>query len=168
MKGRKLPLKTKKKMSKNFKSFWSKEGNKERMRTIIKSLPDKKFKCEECGNNFLSRPTAHPKYCKKCRKLKYKILKKDYYLKNKEKINLASKKSQKEFIKKYGVARTSLIKHGLSTKRYQEISKNGCYVCKFKEVLDIHRVIFGSNEKIIVLCPNHHAMVHRKGLIIKV
>ncbi len=36
-----------------------------------------------------------------------------------------------------------------------------CMICGFDKTVDIHHV---SKNKVVILCPNHHAQYHRKGI----
>lgn len=59
--------------------------------------------------------------------------------------------------------------------KYQSIAKNNlhqsCVVCGFSDVVDIHHIDCDrsndSLDNLMVLCPNHHAMVHRLGFCVE-
>jgi hypothetical protein len=55
--------------------------------------------------------------------------------------------------------------YSLSVKRYKEITKTGCCICGFKDVIDLHHKNGKEDEsELVALCPNHHQMLHRQHL----
>lgn len=48
-----------------------------------------------------------------------------------------------------------------------DLLKNGCAICGFKDMVDLHHINgLSDNEHIIALCPSHHMLIHRKHISI--
>jgi len=163
MKGRKLPIETRKKMSTSMIERWRNPLNRKKQSVALRKVKNGTFKCLICKKNIVAPLTAHPKWCKICKKKVNRDNQRKYYQENKGDYLFRANSSQSKFIRLHGTSRNQIKKHGLTVKQYDEMAQRGCYVCHYKEVLDIHRLIVGSNKKIILMCPNHHALVHRKG-----
>lgn len=124
----------------------------------------KQFECAICNDSFLATSNSHPKRCPGCRHQYSLESVRKHYAKNRDAYLASAKKSQDKFIQENGIARAPLIRHGLSVGKYKEMRIEGCVVCGFNDVVDIHRVIHGKNSKLVLLCPNHHHMHHRLGV----
>ena len=94
---------------------------------------------------------------------KYKYYKKQYmkeYYQRPE-IKQRQKEYMKEYIKKYHIGKY----FGLTVEQYLEKIKDGCIICGFKEVVDLHHKNGRKdNSDLVCLCPNHHALIHRKHI----
>lgn len=54
---------------------------------------------------------------------------------------------------------------GLSLEEYNDKIKDGCMICGFREVTDLHHKNGKEdNSELVCLCPNHHQLLHRKHL----
>ena len=81
--------------------------------------------------------------------------------------NYFSSNSNKELLRCRNIKRY----HNLTLEEYIEITKNGCAICGFKHLVDIHHIDKNNKNNIpsnrIPLCPNHHFLIHRRGLNIE-
>ena len=109
------------------------------------------------------------KWCNKCGKI---IPMKKWKENNKEKLKEYnrnwSRKDRRnpvrqEYQKKYRQTRLKELKFKITEKEFEEIIKNGCNICGWKYVFDIHHISKNPN-KLICLCPNHHQLIHRNKI----
>jgi len=125
------------------------------------------LKCLVCGNILKGNQRM---YCSNdCRWRKHSQIKrkKDYYKKWQREYQKRSKwkNYHKSYQKKYLPKMRDYFRYCLGNK---------CYFCDFNEVLDFHHIEERNGRKenicsikrieggnIILLCPNHHALVHR-------
>ena len=73
----------------------------------------------------------------------------------------------KERMKKHNQEVNAKKHFGLSREQYNEKIKDGCVICGFKEVIDLHHKNFKGkkdNSDLVALCPNHHQMIHRNHI----
>jgi hypothetical protein len=163
MLGRAITFSAREKVSIGLKKYYSIPKNRKMASDRAINIKNSEFICKNCGIKFKTKENTHPSWCGLCRVEINKLNQSKSYLRNKDKILTRSIDSQKLFQEKHGISRASLLKHGMTSQEYDLLRKNGCFVCGYSEVLDIHRVKFGSNNEVVLLCPNHHARVHRRG-----
>lgn len=144
------------------------------------------YSCELCKNEFISRLNSNRKYCsQKCSRIasinreqiQCAFCKENFDLlksrcNTKSGLNFCSRECKDKAqslqhnildIKHYGTG-----KHSRYSKRAKVFYGEFCEICGYqehKEILEVHHIDFSRNnnniENLIVLCPNHHAMITR-------
>ena len=162
------------------KRYWKR---KEYFKTHNKEYyqrPEVKIKMKE----YYQRPEIKVKQKEYQQRSEVKAKQKRYY--NRPDIRIKQKGYRKIYRQRPDVKAKEKIRKRKNNKRSRIKAKlpKKCYICGFKEVLDIHHIKYSKNriqrgkrrgddlamcrlKDYLVLCPNHHAMIHRLGYTIE-
>lgn len=128
------------------------------------------LKCLVCGKVLVGNQRMYCSNNCRWRKSSQIKKKKDYYKKWNREYQRRDKwkKYHKDYQKRYLPKMRDYFRYCLGNK---------CYFCNFNEVLDFHHIKERNGKKdnifsikkiesgnIILLCPNHHALIHRKKI----
>mgnify|MGYP001620048067 CR=1 FL=1 len=110
-------------------------------------MKNKVSRCRRCTIEF----TGHHRqeYCsKKCQKLSQDEYTKNYWTKHRNKY------------------------YKISEIEYSLLIKDGCKICEWKQTVDIHHIdsnrINNDINNLVCLCPNHHALISRGIVLLKI